>query len=66
MLGVPSPSFPAPSSQQRQGGKKVALQPGRSLMDWIKLTKSGQDVQGFRGRMHAVTLDELALHDKVR
>ncbi|XP_066850706.1 cytochrome b5 reductase 4 isoform X1 [Anser cygnoides] len=67
MLNVPPGAFPAPSSQQRvaAGGRaKVPLKPGRSLMDWIRLTKSGKDLTGLKGRLIEVTEDELAKHDK--
>uniref|UniRef100_A0A9L0SJY8 Cytochrome b5 reductase 4 n=1 Tax=Equus caballus TaxID=9796 RepID=A0A9L0SJY8_HORSE len=67
MLNVPSQSFPAPSSQQRvvAGGRsKVPLKQGRSLMDWIRLTKSGKDLTGLKGRLIEVTEEELKKHDK--
>ncbi|KAM7117711.1 cytochrome b5 reductase 4 isoform 1-T1 [Ciconia maguari] len=67
MLNVPPQAFPAPSSQQRVavGGRaKVPLKPGRSLMDWIRLTKSGKDLTGLKGRLIEVTEDELAKHNK--
>ncbi|KAG8444821.1 hypothetical protein GDO86_009831 [Hymenochirus boettgeri] len=66
MLNIPTPSFPAPSSQQRVsiGRSKVPLKPGRSLMDWIRLTKSGKDLTGLRGRLIEVTEEELAKHNK--
>ncbi|XP_069660890.1 cytochrome b5 reductase 4 isoform X2 [Haliaeetus albicilla] len=67
MLNVPPQAFPAPSSQQRvaAGGRaKVPLKPGRSLMDWIRLTKSGRDLTGLKGRLIEVTEDELAKHNK--
>ncbi|KAM4692862.1 cytochrome b5 reductase 4 [Discoglossus pictus] len=67
MLNVPSSSFPAPSSQQRvtAGGRsKVPLKPGRSLMDWIRVSKSGKDLTGLRGRVIEVTDEELAKHNK--
>ncbi|XP_064507176.1 cytochrome b5 reductase 4 isoform X1 [Pseudopipra pipra] len=67
MLNVPPPAFPAPSSQQRAaagGRSKVPLKPGRSLMDWIRLTKSGKDLTGLKGRLIEVTEDELAKHNK--
>uniref|UniRef100_A0A672TMV2 Cytochrome b5 reductase 4 n=1 Tax=Strigops habroptila TaxID=2489341 RepID=A0A672TMV2_STRHB len=67
MLNVPPQAFPAPSSQQRAaaGGRaKVPLKPGRSLMDWIRLTKSGKDMTGLKGRLIEVTEDELAKHNK--
>ncbi|XP_004673714.1 PREDICTED: cytochrome b5 reductase 4 [Condylura cristata] len=67
MLNVPSQSFPAPSSQQRvaSGGRsKVPLKQGRSLMDWIRLTKSGKDLTGLQGRLIEVTEEELKKHNK--
>ncbi|XP_066110256.1 cytochrome b5 reductase 4 isoform X2 [Saccopteryx bilineata] len=67
MLNVPSQSFPAPSSQQRvaSGGRsKVPLKQGRSLMDWIRLTKSGKDLTGLKGRLIEVTEEELIKHNK--
>ncbi|XP_067882975.1 cytochrome b5 reductase 4 [Heterodontus francisci] len=59
--------FPAPSSQQRvstASGRKVQLKPGRSLMNWIRLTKSGKDMTGLSGRLLVVTEEELAQHNK--
>ncbi|XP_078068580.1 cytochrome b5 reductase 4 isoform X2 [Mustelus asterias] len=59
--------FPAPGSQQRAsagGRNKVQLKPGRSLMDWIRLTKSGKDMTGLCGRLIVVTEEELAKHNK--
>ncbi|XP_069707374.1 cytochrome b5 reductase 4 isoform X2 [Phaenicophaeus curvirostris] len=68
MLNVPPPRpFPAARSPQRAaaGGRaKVPLKPGRSLMDWIRLTKSGKDLTGLKGRLIEVTEDELAKHNK--
>ncbi|NXF10803.1 NB5R4 reductase, partial [Smithornis capensis] len=43
---------------------QVPLRPGRSLMDWIRLTKSGKDLTGLKGRLIEVTEDELAKHNK--
>ncbi|XP_069503185.1 cytochrome b5 reductase 4 [Ambystoma mexicanum] len=66
MLNVPSQSFPALSSQQRvsAGGRsKVPLKPGRSLMDWVRLTKSHKDLTGLQGRIIEVTEEELAKHN---
>ncbi|GAA6079219.1 cytochrome b5 reductase 4 [Tachysurus ichikawai] len=67
MLNLPSQSFPAVSSQQRvassgQPRNKVALKPGHSLMDWIRLTKSGRDLTGLKGRLIEVTEEELKKH----
>uniref|UniRef100_G3SV99 Cytochrome b5 reductase 4 n=1 Tax=Loxodonta africana TaxID=9785 RepID=G3SV99_LOXAF len=67
MLNVPSQSFPAPSSQQRvaSGGRsKVPLKQGRSLMDWIRLTESGKDLTGLKGKLIDVTEEELKKHNK--
>uniref|UniRef100_A0A9J7Y685 Cytochrome b5 reductase 4 n=1 Tax=Cyprinus carpio carpio TaxID=630221 RepID=A0A9J7Y685_CYPCA len=68
MLNVPSQSFPAAGSQQRvtptgQSRNKVALKPGHSLLDWIRLTKSGRDLTGLRGRLIEVTEEELKKHN---
>ncbi|XP_032877802.1 cytochrome b5 reductase 4 isoform X2 [Amblyraja radiata] len=62
--------FPAVGSQQRaaaprtRGGwtRKMLLKPGRSLMDWIRLIKSGKDMTGLRGKLLRVTPEELAKH----
>ncbi|NWX48361.1 NB5R4 reductase, partial [Steatornis caripensis] len=43
---------------------QVPLKPGRSLMDWIRLSKSGKDLTGLKGRLIEVTEDELAKHNK--
>ncbi|XP_063168680.1 cytochrome b5 reductase 4 isoform X1 [Candoia aspera] len=67
MLNAPSQSFPAPDSQQRvalAGRSKVPLKSGRSLMDWIRLTKSGKDLTGLKGRLLEVTEEELMKHNK--
>nr|XP_034340207.1 cytochrome b5 reductase 4 isoform X3 [Arvicanthis niloticus] len=67
MLNVPSQAFPAPGSQQRvasQGRSKVPLKQGRSLMDWIRLTKSGKDLTGVKGRLTEVTEEELKKHNR--
>ncbi|XP_053143113.1 cytochrome b5 reductase 4 isoform X2 [Hemicordylus capensis] len=67
MLNIPSQAFPAPGSQQRvavAGRSKVPLKPGRSLMDWIRLTKSGKDLTGLKGRLIEVTEEELSKHNK--
>lgn len=41
---------------------KCALKPGHSLLDWIRLSNSGEDLSGQRGRITPITLDELAKH----
>ena len=42
---------------------KVALQPGRSLMDWVRLGLSGKDLQGQGGHIRKVTMEELSQHN---
>ena len=55
--GPGSGLFPLPSSPQVAGSatgnprNKVALAPGCSLMDWVRLTKSGKDLSGVGGPM---------------
>jgi hypothetical protein len=66
-LGVAVPVRPD-GKQQSTGSatgnprNKVALQPGRSLLDWIRLGKSGTDLTGVGGRLMDVTTEELAKH----
>lgn len=73
----PGGLFPLPSSPQVVGGgsatgnprNKVALGKGFSMMDWIRLTKSGKDltgVGGYRvgGKVREVTRGELSKHRK--
>ena len=40
------------------------MRKGFSLMDWIRLTKSGADLAGTGGRLRAVTTKELRRHNK--
>ncbi|CAG9804187.1 unnamed protein product [Chironomus riparius] len=42
---------------------KVALKPGFSLVGWIRLTNSGQDLIG--GRKGSISLEELKRHDQI-
>ncbi|XP_063829512.1 cytochrome b5 reductase 4 isoform X2 [Ostrinia nubilalis] len=42
---------------------KCALQPGHSLMDWIRLGNSGKDLTGVGGRVRPVSPAELASHN---
>ncbi|XP_006823095.1 cytochrome b5 reductase 4-like [Saccoglossus kowalevskii] len=73
-LSVPQTQFPAINSPQRLGSStpslqstsrsKVELKPGRSLMDWIRLGKSGQDLTGVGGTLTNVTKEELSKHNK--
>jgi len=43
---------------------KVALKPGHSLMDWIRLGNSGKDLAGTGGAFLNVTKAQLAEHNK--
>ncbi len=63
-LGVPKAQVPALGSAQVAGGRsgKVDLKPGHSLMDWIRLGKSGKDLTGVGGEKLTVTMDELLKH----
>ena len=58
MLAVPTGSSSATGNPRN----KVALTPGHSLLDWIKLGKSGKDLTGVGGRRLDVTTEELAKH----
>jgi len=42
---------------------QVMLKPGHSLMDWIKLGRSGKDLTGLGGRMMEVSSEELKKHN---
>uniref|UniRef100_A0A8C8BQC3 Cytochrome b5 reductase 4 n=1 Tax=Otus sunia TaxID=257818 RepID=A0A8C8BQC3_9STRI len=53
-----------PKAGAVHASRQVPLKPGRSLMDWIRLTKSGKDLTGLKGRLTEVTEDELAKHNK--
>lgn len=63
------PSFPALNSQQRltdaKARNKVELKPGRSLMDWIRLGRSGEDLTGVGGKVLEVDAEELAKHNQI-
>lgn len=56
--------FP-PSTGSATGNprNKTALKPGYSLMGWIRLTGSGEDLTGLRGRTVNVSKQELAKHN---
>lgn len=45
------------------GRTKVALKPGHSLMDWIRLCKKENDMAGTGGKVLKVTTEELAKHN---
>ena len=42
----------------------MSLKPGFSLMEWIRLTKSGKDLAGTGGKFIDVTAEELRRHKK--
>jgi len=42
---------------------KVALKPGHSHMDWMRLTKSGIDLSGTGGQMLKISRGELEKHN---
>ena len=42
---------------------KIALKPGRSLMDWIRLGRTATDMAGTGGKVLMVTPEELAKHN---
>ncbi|XP_023713167.1 cytochrome b5 reductase 4 isoform X2 [Cryptotermes secundus] len=56
----------APKSQGAEGNlrNKVALKPGHSLMDWVRLGHSGVDLTGVGGVLLDVTPEQLAAHSK--
>lgn len=66
--GVASVSTSQTASGSATGNprNKVALQPGHSLMDWIRLGTSGKDLTGLGARAGtlSVTRQELAKHNK--
>jgi len=65
--------FPAANSPQRLSvsvpaastSKKVPLRPGHSLMDWIRLTKSGVDLRGTGHRLLKIPPEELRKHNRL-
>uniref|UniRef100_A0A1A9WWV8 Cytochrome b5 heme-binding domain-containing protein n=1 Tax=Glossina brevipalpis TaxID=37001 RepID=A0A1A9WWV8_9MUSC len=42
---------------------KCALKPGHSLMDWIRLGNSGEDLSGTQGRLIPISMEELSKHN---
>ncbi|KAL5009724.1 hypothetical protein ScPMuIL_012029 [Solemya velum] len=65
------PQFPAANSPQRiqssntlKPRNKVVLKPGHSLMDWIRLGHSGQDLTGVNGKIMDISQEELEKHNK--
>ena len=75
--GLLPPQLPPPNGGLAVGSStgnprnKVALQKGFSLMDWVRLTKSGRDITGglggprlANGQVREITRAELARHKK--
>ncbi|XP_071492807.1 cytochrome b5 reductase 4-like [Diadema antillarum] len=64
-----SSSLLSPASAGASGSSsrvKVALKPGRSLMDWVRLGKQqGKKLNGVQGKRMDVTEEELAKHNKI-
>ena len=67
-IGVNNPAqgqFPLPGSQQIAGSatgnprNKVALAKGFSLMDWIRLSKSGKDLTGVTCALEVCFYDSI-------
>ncbi|GAB1605537.1 cytochrome b5 reductase 4-like [Argonauta hians] len=52
------------TSEIAVGRNKVALKQCRSLMDWIRLTRSGKDLTSVGGKVQNVSIEELAKHNK--
>ncbi|KXN71561.1 cytochrome b5 [Conidiobolus coronatus NRRL 28638] len=60
----PLPNGPQMASGPNKTGKsrnKVALEPGYSQMDWVRLTTSGKDLRGVT-EFRLITLEELSQH----
>ena len=67
-MTAPTINFPAENSPQRVSSSnsvrvKVPLKQGRSLMDWIRLGNSGEDLTGIGGAFRPVSVEELAQHN---
>lgn len=54
------------SNATGSGRNKVELKPGHSLMDWVRLTNSGQDLTCNSFAQRKVTGAELAKHNKIK
>lgn len=57
-------STPTSIGGSAKGRNKIALKPGKSLMDWIRFTHSGVDLTSVGGKVHDVSADELGKHNK--
>jgi len=72
MMNRLTPAGPGPSASannlnvsSEMGRKKVALAPGHSLMDWIRLGRTKGDLSGVGSSKRGVTPQDLALHNQV-
>lgn len=54
---------PSTGSATGNPRNKTALKPGHSLMGWIRLTGSGEDLTGFKGRKVPISHQELSKHN---
>ena len=63
LSALSQPLSPVGSGCTGNPRNKVALKPGHSLMDWIRLGKSGQDLTGVGGVQRHVSMEELAKHN---
>ncbi|RWS13640.1 cytochrome b5 reductase 4-like isoform X5 [Dinothrombium tinctorium] len=55
----------ATGSATRALRSKVALKPGHSIRDWMKLTATAENLSGTNGQLYEVLPEELAKHNKV-
>ncbi|XP_054711656.1 cytochrome b5 reductase 4-like [Uloborus diversus] len=63
-MGSEPPALAIPeTSGGSVGKKKVALKPGRSLMDWIRFTRSGEDLTSSGEKCLQITTNELSKHN---
>ncbi|CAG2112008.1 unnamed protein product [Medioppia subpectinata] len=54
---------PSGGNATGSGRTRVALKPGHSLMDWLKLCAKSPDLSGTGGQVMAVTVEELQKHN---
>ncbi|XP_011502582.1 PREDICTED: cytochrome b5 reductase 4 [Ceratosolen solmsi marchali] len=61
---IQAPSTSSSASSTEIPRNKIALARGHSLMDWMRLGASGQDLSGVGSQFLVVTPSELAKHNK--
>lgn len=65
-MSPPPPSSPKTSKVPgSKSPRRRALGPGCSLLDWIRLSRSGKDLAGTGGEKRVVTEAELAKHNTI-